>query len=246
MALEFSEADLNVSLVQEGRDYSEHFQMYKFYFSMRMTFSQDGDSMIFVGDLLNIHGDVLDRIFGTMFRACVQSGNLQHFNRNEVLADDFIQFTIEYSDLHYATLVDGLKHWLSNLAQSNRQMNVDNDWAISLQISRTSEVPRGFGKTKKRDFGLQSKVKLNVREFEGVNSPVFDPDIVMDMQVPPEQGSSLQWDEEERELFGSVSYDDGESSSSSDSSGEDEYDDDSGMLQNINCPLHNENALTFL
>ena len=156
MALEFSEADLNVPVIQEGRDYSEHFQMYKFYFSMRMTFSQDGDSVIFAGDLLNIHGDALDRIFGTMFRACVQSGNLQHFNQNEVLADDFIQFTIEhtdfvdyvfssrnvkYSDLHYATLADGLKNWLSNLAQSNHQMNVDNDWAISLQISRTSEVP---------------------------------------------------------------------------------------------------------
>ena len=60
LAMEFSEADLNVSLVQEGRGYSEHFQMYKFYFSMRMAFSQDGDSVIFVGDLLNVHGDALD------------------------------------------------------------------------------------------------------------------------------------------------------------------------------------------
>ena len=124
-----------------------------------MTFSQDGDSVIFVGDLLNIHGDALDRIFGTMFRACVQSGNLQHFNQNEVLADDFIQFTVEhtdfvdyvfssrnvkYSDLRYATLVDGLKNWLSNLA-------------ISLQISRTSEVPRGFEKTKKEILVYNSR-----------------------------------------------------------------------------------------
>ena len=81
-----------------------------------------------------------------------------------MLADDFIQFPVEhtdfvdyvfsshnvkYSDLRYATLVDGLKNWLSNLAQSNRQMNMDNNWAISLQISRTSEVTRGFGKTKR-------------------------------------------------------------------------------------------------
>ena len=80
MAMEFSKANLNVSLVQEGRDYSEHFQMYKFYFSMRMAFSQDGDSVIFVGDLLNIHGDALDRIFETVFRTCVQSVNLQNFN----------------------------------------------------------------------------------------------------------------------------------------------------------------------
>ena len=75
-------------------------------------------------------------------------------------------------------------------------------------------------------------MKLNVRESEGVNSPVFDPDIVMDVQVPPEQGLSSQRDEE-RELFGSVSDDDGESSSSSssDSSGDDEYNDDSGTLR---------------
>ena len=38
---------------------------------MRMTFSQDGDSVIFVGDLLNIHGDALDRIFGTVFHSIV-------------------------------------------------------------------------------------------------------------------------------------------------------------------------------
>ena len=93
----------------------------------------------------------------------------------------FSSRNVKYSDLCYATLVDGLKNWLSNLAESNRQMNVDNDWAISLQISRTLEVPRGFGKTKK-DLGLQSK-KLNIRESEWVNSPALDPDIVMDVQV---------------------------------------------------------------
>ena len=72
-------------------------------------------------------------------------------------------------------------------------------------------------------------MKLNIRESEGVKYPVFDPDIVMDVQVLPEQGSSSQRDKEERELFGSVSDDDGESSSS-DSSGDDEYNDDSGTL----------------
>ena len=34
---DFSEADLRVSLRNEGHDYNEHFQTYKFYFSMRMT-----------------------------------------------------------------------------------------------------------------------------------------------------------------------------------------------------------------
>ena len=162
----------------------------------------------------------------------------------------FSSHNVKYSDLHYATLVNSLKNWLSNLAQSNRQMNVDNDWAISLQISRTSEVPRGFGK-KKKDFGLQSKVKLNIRESEGVNSPIFDPDVMMDVQIPEQ--SSLSQRDEERELFGLVSdndnnnNDDGDDDSSSSSSdgGGNEYDDDSGMLRNINCTLRNENALTF-
>ena len=71
-----------------------------------------------------------------------------------MLDDDYVQFTIEHTDfmdnffssrnvkkadLSYDTLVGDLVNWLSNLAQSNRQMNIDNDWAISLQISRTSE-----------------------------------------------------------------------------------------------------------
>ena len=110
-------------------------------------------------------------------------------------------------------------------------MNVDNDWAISVQVSRTSEVPQGSGK-KKKDFGLQSKVKLNISESEGVNSSVFDPDFVMDVQVPEQ--SLLSQRDEERELFGSVSDDDDnnnddgddDSSSSSSDGGGDEYYDD--------------------
>ena len=50
---DFSETDLCISLRNEGRDYNEHFQTYKFYFSMRMTFVNEGDSLIFVADLLN-------------------------------------------------------------------------------------------------------------------------------------------------------------------------------------------------
>ena len=60
MALRLRESDLNVNLAHEGRDYAEHLQTYKFYFSIRMTFAQAGDSLIFVGDLQNIHGDALE------------------------------------------------------------------------------------------------------------------------------------------------------------------------------------------
>ena len=151
----FRESDLVVTLSNEGRDYNNNFQTYKFYYSMRMVFSNQGDSVVFVGDLLNFHGDALDRILEQVFRACVQSVNLQHFNRNSIVDEDFVQFTLEHTDfvdyvfssrnvkfsqLRYETLVGGVVNWLNNLAQSDRQMNIDNDWAISLQVSRTTET----------------------------------------------------------------------------------------------------------
>ena len=71
MALRFSQSDLNITLSNEGRDYNQHFQTYKFYFLMRMTFSNQGDSVVFVGDLLNLYGEALDLVFEQVFRACV-------------------------------------------------------------------------------------------------------------------------------------------------------------------------------
>ena len=135
MALIFNQSDLNVTLSNEGRDYNQNFQTYKFYFSMRMRFTDHGDSIIFVGDLINLHGEPLDCIFEQVFRACTRSVNLQHFNRNSLLQDDFIQFSLEqmdfvdyvfssrnvkFSDLRFETLVGGVINWLNNLAQSNR------------------------------------------------------------------------------------------------------------------------------
>ena len=64
---DFSEADLCVSLRNEGRDYNEHFQTYKFYFSMRMTFINEGDSSIFVADLLNAYRESLEGVFERVF-----------------------------------------------------------------------------------------------------------------------------------------------------------------------------------
>ena len=49
--------------------------------------------------------------------------------------------------MRYDALTGGVMNWLNNLEQSNDQMDIDNDWAISIQVSRTSETPRGFGKT---------------------------------------------------------------------------------------------------
>ena len=52
MALRFTQSELNVVLNNEGRDYNQHFQTYKFYFSMRMTFMNQGDSLVFVGEFV--------------------------------------------------------------------------------------------------------------------------------------------------------------------------------------------------
>ena len=138
---------------------------------------------------------------------------------------------MKYEDLQHHVLVGGVINWLSNLAQSNRQMNIDNDWAILLQVSRMSEISHGFGK--RGEHGLQSKVKLNVREEDSARSPVFDPDVVMDVQT--------SMADEERKLFGEVSDDD----SCSASSDGDEYDDNAGTLNSFTEPLHNESALTL-
>ena len=89
---DFSEADLCVSLRNEGRDYNEHFQTYKFYFSMRMTFVNEGDSLIFVADLLNAYGESLEGVFERVFCMCIGGVNLQHFNRNHLVDSDYVQF----------------------------------------------------------------------------------------------------------------------------------------------------------
>ena len=64
---DFSEADLRFSLRNEGRDYNAHFQTYKFYFSMRMTLVNEGDSLIFVADLLNAYRESLEGVFERVF-----------------------------------------------------------------------------------------------------------------------------------------------------------------------------------
>ena len=39
----------------------------------------------------------------------------------------------------------GVTNWLNNLVQSNRQMDINHDWSLSVQVSSTTNVHRGFG-----------------------------------------------------------------------------------------------------
>ena len=40
---------------------------------------------------------------------------------------------MKYSELNYVVLVGGVTNWLNNLAQSNRQMDINHDWSLSFK-----------------------------------------------------------------------------------------------------------------
>ena len=125
-----------------------------------MTFVNEGDSLIFVADLLNSYRESLEGVFERVFHMCIGGVNLQHFNRNHLVDSDYVQFNIKhtdftdyvyssrnvkYSELNDAVLVGGVMNWLNNLAQSNRQMDINHDWSLGLQVSSTMNVHRGVG-----------------------------------------------------------------------------------------------------
>ena len=156
--------DLNVNIVQQSRDYLEHFQMYKFYYVMKIEFLRDADNMIFISDLLNVHFDAIERVFQIILQTMIESVQLQHFNRDHIIESDYIQFTMEHMDFTdyvyssrnvscanftYAHIVGGIMNWLSNFAQLNRQTDISHDWVVALQVLQIEEVLRGFGKKRK-------------------------------------------------------------------------------------------------
>ena len=158
------DGDLVVQLRQERRNYSDTFQMYDFLYTMTMSFSDGGDVTLFVSRLVNIHGEALQRVFEIIFTTCLRNVNLQHFGRDDLVGNDFVQVNVEHTDFidyvyssrnvrydNFDTtrLTDGLMQWLSNLAQSERKINIMNRWVVRLMVSRTDEgaVPRGSGLT---------------------------------------------------------------------------------------------------
>ena len=90
--------DLVVQLQHERKNYSDIFQMYKFLYSMTMLFSNGGNFILFISDLLNFHGDTLQRSFEVILNTCLRNVNLQHFNRNRLIATDYVQFNVEHTD----------------------------------------------------------------------------------------------------------------------------------------------------
>ena len=233
---DFSEADLRVSLQNEGRDYNEHFQTYKFYISLRMTFFNEGDSLIFVVDLLNAYRESLECVFERVFHMCIGGVNLQHFNRNHLVDSNYVQFNIEhtdftdyvyssrnvkYSELNYAVLVGGVMNWLNNLVQSNRQMDINHDWSLSLQVSSTTNVHRGFGDPPMVDTNGDFLPKV-VCKGGGQSCSITIPPLMERFHPDTLPGNH----EEERALFGDITDNDGEDDTEEDDSHSDDDDDD--------------------
>ena len=147
--------DLVVRLRQERRNYSDTFQMYDFLYTMTLSFSDGGDVILFVSRLVNIHGDALQRVFEIIFMTCLRNVNLQHFGRNNLVETDFVQFNVEHTDfIDYVyssrnvrydnfdaiQLTDGLMQWLSNLAQSERKINIMNRWIVQFNVEHTDFI----------------------------------------------------------------------------------------------------------
>ena len=114
-------------------------------------------------------------------------------------------------------------NWLNNLAQSNFQMDVNNDWAISLQVSRMSEIPKRFGEPEEK-----FEPEIVKGNEDGIDS--------LSIQIPRLCNEDMDIlpgnDDEEERLFGSISGDneDGDVISKS---GEDFFDKDDGTFNNI-------------
>ena len=142
-------------------------------------------------------------------------------------------------------------NWLSNLAQSNRQIDISHDWVICLKISGMEEVLRGMGKKRKLS---EDKVQFPVDVDVQVNNSV-DKGFQNCMPTPqsPEFNRltmvtfkhAKETDDEEYRLFGTPSCSSSSSPKRSDnesSDDEDKMDDDTGMSFN---PLFNVEALNF-
>ena len=139
---------------------------------------------------------------------------------------------MKYSELNYAVLVGGVTNWLNNLAQSNRQMDINHDWSLSLQVSSSTNVHRGFGDPPTVDMDGDFLPKV-VLEGGGQSCSVAVPPLME--RFHPDALPGIR--EEERALFGDITdndSDDTEEDSPSDDD-DDYFDEDNGtceVLQN--------------
>ena len=112
---------------------------------------------------------------------------------------------MKYSELNYAVLVGGVTNWLNNLVQSNRQMDINHDWSLSLQVSSTTNVHRGFGDLPTVDTDGDFLPEV-VREGGSQSCSVAIPPLMERFHPDALPGNH----EEERALFGDITDEGGE------------------------------------
>ena len=125
-------------------------------------------------------------------------------------------------------------NWLNNLAQSKRQMDINHDWSLSLQVSSTTNIHRGSGDPPTVDTNGDFLPEV-VREGGGQSCSVAIPPLMERFHPDALPGNS----EEEGALFGditdNVDDDTEEEDSHSDDDDDDYFDEDNGtceVLQN--------------
>ena len=179
-------SNLDIEITQYDRQWFERFRRYKFWYTLRMNFVNTVDSLLYVNELLNVHSDAMECVFMVALQTIIDGIQLQHFQgENHVLPTDFVQVTLEhadfvnyifssilvkYSDFQFHKVIGGIMNWLQNLAQSNKRINVSNDWMMTLDVSRTNDVQRGMGK-KRREGEIDScvPIKLSKNIIDGID-----------------------------------------------------------------------------
>ena len=158
--------------------------------------------------------------------------NIEHTDFTDYL---YSSRNVKYSELNYSVLVRGVTNWLNNLAQSNRQMDINHDWSLGLQVSSTTNVHRSFGDPPTVD--MDGDFLPEVVSEGGQSCSVAIPPLTEHFHPDALPGNR----EEERALFGDdiTDNDDGDTEDSPSDDDDDYFDEDNGMCE----VLQNDAAL---
>ena len=119
------------------------------------------------------------------------------------------------------------------MAQSNRQIDINHDWSLGLQVSSTTNVHRGFGDLPMVDMDGDFLPQV-VCEGGGQSCSIAVPPLTERFHPDALPGNR----EEERALFGDITDNDDEddneeedSHSDNDDDNDDYFDEDNGMCE---------------
>ena len=135
---------------------------------------------------------------------------------------DFVDYLyssrlVKYSNFRFNEVIGGIMNWLQNLAQSNKKTNVNNDWTLTVEISRMTNVPQGIGKKEKSNGEVESCVPIKMSKImTGVDELSQSVHMTTDTPLMTEHvlhAESMPQSQEERKLFSSPTVSDDDVSS---------------------------------